>query len=124
VLGVSAVGEDGRIGHLEVPFAVDRTLSALSLTTPLLTPNGDGTDDSLGVGFTLSAASVVTVQIEQSGTVVASVFSGQLPAGPSELFWDGSTPGGPAASGSYDAAVIVSGPFGITRHAAAFTISR
>jgi N-acetylmuramoyl-L-alanine amidase-like protein/flagellar hook capping protein FlgD len=123
VLSIAAVGEDGRTGHLEASLAVDRSLSGLSLTTQLLTPNGDGADDSLGIGFTLSVAADVTVQIEQAGAVVASVFAGQLPAGPSQVFWDGTTPNGPAATGVYDTAVIVNGPFGVTRHAAPFTIS-
>jgi hypothetical protein len=120
VLSVSAVGEDGRTGRLEASFAVDRTLSGLSLTTQLLTPNGDGADDALGIGFSLSAFANVTVQIEQAGAVVAPVFAGELPAGASQVFWDG----GSAPSGAYEAAVIVSGPFGVTRHAAPFTIAR
>jgi hypothetical protein len=123
VLTVDAVGEDGRIGRLESPFAVDRTLSGLSLTTQLLTPNGDGTDDTLGIGFSLTVAAVVTVQIEQAGVVVAPVFAGELPAGPSQVFWDGTTPAGAGPDGSYEAAVIVNGPFGVTRHASPFSIA-
>jgi hypothetical protein len=123
VLTVSAVGEDGRTGRVEAPFAVDRTLSGLSLTTQLMTPNGDGADDTLGIGFSLSVAATVTVQIEQAGVAAASVFAGQLPAGPSQVFWDGTTPAGSAPDGSYEAAVIVNGPFGVTRHSAPFTIA-
>ena len=66
----------------------------------------------------------MAVQIEQAGALVATVFTGPLPAGPSQVFWDGTTPSGAAPSGSYDAAVIVNGPFGVTRHALPFTISR
>jgi N-acetylmuramoyl-L-alanine amidase-like protein len=123
VLTVAAAGEDGRTGRLEVPFAVDRTLSGLSLTTQLVTPNGDGADDTLGIGFSLSVAATVTVQIEQAGVAAATVFAGELPAGPSQLFWDGNTPTGAAPDGSYEAAVIVNGPFGVTRHATPFTIT-
>jgi hypothetical protein len=122
VLSISATGEDGRTGSLAAPFGVDRTLSGLSLTTQLLTPNGDGADDTLGIGFSLSVAATVTVQIEQAGVVVASVFGGQLPAGASQVFWDGTTPTGSAPDGSYEAAVIVDGSFGVTRHATPFTI--
>jgi hypothetical protein len=123
VLTVSAVGEDGRTGSLAAPFGVDRTLAGLSLTTQVLTPNGDGVDDTLGIGFSLAVAATVTVQIEQSGAVVASVFAGQLPAGASQVFWDGTTPSGSAPDGAYEAAVIVNGPFGVTRHATPFTIA-
>jgi hypothetical protein len=123
VLTVSAVGEDGRTGSLAAPFGVDRTLAGLSLTTQVLTPNGDGVDDTLGIGFSLAVAATVTVQIEQSGVVMASVFAGQLPAGASQVFWDGTTPSGSAPDGAYEAAVIVNGPFGVTRHATPFTIA-
>jgi hypothetical protein len=123
VLTVSAAGEDGGTASLTAPFAVDRTLSGLSLTTQLLTPNGDGADDTLGIGFSLAVAATVTVQIEQAGVVVASVSAGPLPAGPSQVFWDGTTPSGSASDGAYEAAAIVNGPFGVTRHATPFTIS-
>jgi flagellar hook assembly protein FlgD len=123
-LTVVATGEDGRTGRATAAFAIDRTLSGLSLTTAVLTPNGDGSDDTLGIGFTLAAAvSAVTVQIEQSGTVVATVFTGPLPAGASQVFWDGTTATGPAPDGSYEAAVLVRGVYGETRHAAPFTIA-
>ena len=109
--------------NVTAPFSVDRTLSGLALTTAVLTPNGDGSDDTIGIGFTLAAAADVTVQIEQAGLVVATVFAGPLPAGNSQVFWDGTTPAGPALDGAYDAAVLVKGPFGETRHAASFTIA-
>ena len=123
-LSISAVGEDGRTGHVEAPFSIDRTLSALSLTTQVLTPNGDGSDDTIGIGFALAVAADVTVQVEQAGAVVATVFAGPLPAGTSQVFWDGTTPSGVAPNGAYEVAVLVKGPFGTTRHAAPFTIAR
>jgi hypothetical protein len=122
VLTIDAAGEDGRTGTLQAPFAIDRTLSALALSTQALTPNGDGVDDTLGISFTLAATVYVTVQVEQAGVVVATVFSGQLSVGPEQLVWDGTTPAGPAPDGAYELAVIVTGPFGVTRHAAAFSI--
>jgi hypothetical protein len=121
---VSAAGEDGRTGRLEVAFAVDRTLSGLALSTQNLTPNGDGVDDTLGISFTLATPANAVIQIEQAGAVVASVSSGSLPAGPSQLVWDGTTPSGPAPAGTYDAVVLVDGPLGRSRHALSFTIVR
>jgi hypothetical protein len=122
-LSVAAVGLDGRSSRLEAPFAIDRTLSGLMLTTPVLTPNGDGVDDTEGISFTLATDANVTVQIEQMDLVIASVFSGSLPAGTSQVFWDGTAGAGPAPPGTYEAAVIVDGPFGQTRHSAPFTVS-
>jgi N-acetylmuramoyl-L-alanine amidase/FlgD Ig-like domain len=119
---VVAVGADGRSASLEAPFAIDRTLSAPALTTSLLTPNGDGVDDTLGISFTLATDAQVTVQIEQAGTVVAAVFGGLLPAGPSQIVWDGTTPAGPAPPGTYEAVVLVNGLFGATRRALTFAL--
>jgi hypothetical protein len=122
-LSVSAVGEDGRTGRLTASFAVDRTLSGLGLATTTITPNGDGVDDTLGLSFTLARDANVLVQIEQVGAVAAIVFSGPLPAGAAQFTWDGSTPSGPAPPGTYDAVVLVDGPYGRTRHAVSFTVS-
>jgi hypothetical protein len=123
-LSVSATAEDGRAVTLAAPFAVDLTVSGLALSTASLTPNADGTDDTLGISFTLATGANVLVQIEQSGTFVASVFSGPLPAGPAQVSWDGTTPTGPAPAGTYDAVVLVDGPFGRTRHVASFALTR
>jgi YD repeat-containing protein len=123
-LTISAVGEDGRTGRAQASFAIDRTLSGLVLSTPTITPNGDGVDDSLGIGFTLAASAYVTIQIEQVGAVVASVFAGPLPPGSQQVVWDATIAGTPAAAGAYVVAVIVGGPFGETRHEAAVTVAR
>ena len=123
VVSISAAAPDGQSATLTATLSVDRTLSGLAVTPSVLTPNGDGSDDTLAIAFTLATAADATVQIEQAGTAVATVFTGQLPAGPSQLSWDGTIAGGPAPGGAYEAAVIVSGPFGETRHAAAFTVS-
>lgn len=106
--------------RLSAPFTIDRTLTAFSLTTANLTPNGDGADDTVGIGFSLATSVNVMVQIEQNGALVATVFSGVLPAGPQTVYWDGGT----AATGTYEAAVYVDGPFGRTRHAAALAVTR
>jgi hypothetical protein len=118
-LTVVASAEDGRSARAQASFAIDRTLSGLTLSTALLTPNGDGVDDSVAIGFTLAADADVTVQVERDGAAAATVFAGSLPAGPQQLAWDGSG----LPDGSYVVAVIVNGPFGQTRHEAALTIT-
>ncbi len=112
----------GQTATATAPLAVDRTLSGLTLSTSILTPNADGSAGTLAIGFTLAVPAQVTVQVEQAGVVVTTVVSEQLPAGPGQVTWDGSTPAGPAAAGTYDVAVIVQGPLGQTRHAASFAI--
>jgi hypothetical protein len=122
-LAISATAfVDGRTMTLEAPFAIDRTLTGLALSTAAFTPNGDGVDDTLGINFTLSIQVYVTVQIEQAGILVATVFTGPLPGGLSQIHWDGTTPAGPAVPGTYDAVVIVDGIYGQTRHSASFTL--
>jgi hypothetical protein len=123
-LVVSAVGDGGRTGRLVAPFAVDRTLTGLALSTSTLTPNGDGIDDSLGISFTLAGPANVVLQIEQAGALIARVVTESLLAGAAQLTWDGTTPSGPAPAGTYDAVVLVDGPFGRTRHAVSFTVVR
>jgi N-acetylmuramoyl-L-alanine amidase/FlgD Ig-like domain len=123
-LTVSAVGEDGQTGRAQASFSIDRTLSSLALSTGTITPNGDGADDSVQIGFTLSAPADVTVQVEQGGAVVASVFSGPLGPGSQQVTWDAASGGVPVPAGAYVVAVIVGGPFGETRHEAAVTVVR
>ena len=123
-LTISAAGQDGRTGALTGSFSVDRTLSALTLTSGTLTPNGDGSDDAITIGFTLAVPAETIVQIEQAGSVVATLLAGSLPAGGAQFTWDGTATAGPAPDGPYEAVVIVNGPFGETRHAAPLTIKR
>jgi flagellar hook assembly protein FlgD len=123
VLTVSAAGEDGRTGSAQAAFAIDRTLTGLMLSTPTITPNGDGADDSLEIAFTLNAAADVTIQVEQNGAVVAPIFAGPLSPGTQSVQWDGTSGGTPVAAGSYVVAVIVRSPFGETRHEVAVTVA-
>jgi flagellar hook assembly protein FlgD len=91
---------------------------------PVLSPNGDGADDTIAIAFTLATPANAVVQIEQAGLVLATVFAGVLPAGTSQFSWDGVLlTGAVAPAGTYDAAVVVDGPFGQTRHAVSFTVS-
>jgi hypothetical protein len=123
VLTITASADDGRSGRVEAPFAIDRTLTGLILSTPAISPNGDGSDDSLEIAFTLNAGADVTVQVEQNGVAVASVFTGPLSPGTQSIVWDGTSGGVPVAAGSYVVAVIVRGPFGETRHEVPVTVS-
>jgi hypothetical protein len=70
----------------------------------------------------LSASADVTVQVEQGGVVIASVFSEPLGPGSQQVAWDGTSGGAPVSAGVYVVAVIVRGPFGETRHEATVTV--
>ena len=54
--------------------------------------------------------------------MVASVFAGPLPAGPAQVVVGRTAPRCP--TGTYDAVVLVDGPFGTTRHSLPFTLTR
>jgi len=58
-------------------------LTDLTAEPPVVTPNGDGVDDSSTISYTLSAPATVTaVLIDATGTTVATLFDGLVPAGP------------------------------------------
>jgi N-acetylmuramoyl-L-alanine amidase len=83
------------------PFWVDRTLAAVAATSPAISPNGDGTLETLGLSFRLLAPARVNVRILRGSTVVATLLEADLGAGPAEVSWDGSG----LPDGSYRAAV-------------------
>jgi hypothetical protein len=84
---------------------VTRTLGAASLAPAVLTPNGDGVADELSVTFQLAVPAAVRLRVLRDGKWVATPFSGQLPAGPQSVRWDGTKRVGRALDGPY-AAVI------------------
>jgi hypothetical protein len=83
-------------------LTVDRTLTGLAASSPGVSPNGDGVDDTVAFSFTLSQPASVQVTIDQNGAPVATPFSGSLPAGPSSIAWDGTgSDGARLPEGSY-----------------------
>jgi hypothetical protein len=75
-------------------LVVDRTLTGLAASAAGVSPNADGTDDTVAFGFDLSQPATVQLTIQQNGTAVATPFSGQLPAGPASIAWDGTSSAG------------------------------
>ena len=80
-----------------VPVVVVRAVGGFTVTPSLITPNGDGTDDTATFSFTLFAQAHVVLTV---GTV--TVFSGDLPAGPASIVWDGAG----APPGDYSATLV------------------
>jgi hypothetical protein len=66
----------------------------------------------VALSFALTQAAQVTVTILQGTTPVATLFSGQLQAGPQQLTWDGKGPAGPMPDGTYVAQITVTDPVG------------
>jgi hypothetical protein len=94
------------------PVTVDRTLTGLGPQPAVLSPNGDGIDDSVTFSFQLSQDVSVRLDIEQAGSVVTSPFQGELAAGTHTLGWDGTAGGAPLADGRYVAVFTVTDALG------------
>jgi flagellar hook assembly protein FlgD len=91
---------------------VDRTLTGLQATPLVISPNGDGVNDSTTLSFVLAQSVPLRLDIEQGGVIVGSPFQGQLDAGPHTLTWDGSGFGAPLFDGTYQAVVTITDPLG------------
>src|SRR5262249_40555537 len=100
---VSARRIDGEQALVSRGIVVDRTLAGLAVSPAAISPNGDGHDDTAAFSFTLAQPATVTLRILQDGATVALPFTGPLGAGAQQLVWDGRTPSGPVADGTYQA---------------------
>ncbi|MDX6476846.1 MAG: hypothetical protein QOH95_2357 [Gaiellaceae bacterium] len=101
---------------------VDRTLAALQALPPVISPNGDGVNDSTTLSFQLAQNVPVRLDIVQAGIVVGSPFQDQLGIGPHTLVWDGSGFGAPLFDGTYLATLTVSDQLGDVQLALPITI--
>lgn len=81
---------------------VDRTLAHLSAAPTPFSPNGDGTLDTLAVGFELKRAASVDARVMAGSRRVATLRNGSLSLGKKSFVWDGRESGGsPAADRTY-----------------------
>ena len=70
----------GRLGREARPLPL---LSRARAEPPLITPNGDGIDDSTTISFVLGRAATVTATlVDERGQTLATLFSEPRPAGP------------------------------------------
>jgi hypothetical protein len=105
-----------------VDVIVDRTLAGLQATPTVISPNGDGVNDSTTLAFMLAQNVPVRLDIEQAGVVVGSPFQGQLGVGPHTLVWDGSGFGAPLFDGTYQAVITVTDALGDVQLSVPITI--
>ena len=101
---------------------VDRTLAGLDAMPRVISPNGDGVNDTTTLSFMLAQNVPVRLDIMQAGVVVGSPFSGQLGIGPQTLTWDGSGFGAPLFDGTYQATITVTDQLGDVQLAVPITI--
>ena len=105
-----------------VDVVVDRTLAGLDAMPRVISPNGDGVNDTTTLSFMLAQNVPVRLDIEQAGVVVGSPFSGQLGIGPQTLTWDGTGFGAPLFDGTYQATITVTDQLGDVQLAVPITI--
>jgi len=95
-----------------IEIVVDRTLAGLQESLPVISPTGDGVNDTVTFSFALAQNVPVRVEIVQAGLVVATPFQGQLGVGPHTIDWDGTANGVPLPDGDYLALVTVTDALG------------
>ncbi len=76
-----------------VDVVVDTTLGAFSASPSRVSPNGDGRAERLGIGYTLTRAAGVKVQIRRRGKTIHTVLGATQPAGVHSVLWNGRGPG-------------------------------
>lgn len=115
---VQATDDQNRQSTADQTFLYDVTLTGLSV------PRSVSAQSGLKVGFTLSRAASVTLQIEtQQGAVVSVLPSAQLEAGAGTLVWNGTTTAGAKVPpGVYVARVTDANSIGSVAHTAPFTL--
>jgi hypothetical protein len=91
---------------------VDRTLAGLQASLPVISPTGDGVNDTVTFSFALAQNIPVRLEIMKDGFAVATPFSGQLGVGPHAIDWDGTANGVPLPDGAYLATVTVTDALG------------
>jgi hypothetical protein len=109
---VTATLKDGSSTSQTASVTVDRSLTGPTATAALISPNADGVNDTTTFGFTLAQSLSVQLLIERFGTIVGTVFAGQLGPGPQTIVWDGATGGIRVPDGTYDAVVLVTDALG------------
>jgi uncharacterized protein with LGFP repeats len=108
----------GTIGAKPPPFK----LSGLLATPEVVTPNGDGVDDSSTISYTLSAPATVTAMLlDVTGVPVATLFDGVVPAGPQAFVFYADA----IADGTYEVRVTATSAQGLQVSGSVFiTVTR
>ena len=99
---VTARASRGRQVVAATSIVLSRTLSGFLVTPTVLSPNGDGRNDTAAVSFSLLLPAFARLQVLRGATQVVRPLYGPLAAGPQSLTW----PGG-VRDGDYNVALTV-----------------
>lgn len=102
-------------------IVVDKTISTLGVSAPLISPNGDGYLDSTQFTFSLERTVPIQVTIQRGGAIVATVYTGELGPGPQALVWLGTANGAVLPDGEYQVVVTEIDPLGSVSAIGTFT---
>jgi flagellar hook assembly protein FlgD len=87
----------GRVTTVDLPLVVNRVLASVGRSRSAISPNGDGSGDTVSISYTLKGPASAGVAIERSdGTLVRTVQSptDQAAGDYSGVVWDGKDGGG------------------------------
>jgi len=119
---VTATPASGVPAVSAVRLAVSRTLGLVTVSPPTFSPNGDGRNDELEVGFTLAGPANTRVRIQRDGRWVATTLVADLPSGTHTATWDGTRSTGTLRDGAYTAIVEATDAVGTISFAAPFAV--
>ncbi len=120
---ITARAEDGRVAVGGAAVTVARTLGFVAATPGVLSPDGDGVDDTVVFSFVLDRSAHVTIEVRREGVTLALVFVGELGPGRQAFLWDGTLPSGVAPPGRYQLVVTADGTGGTVSQDAAFEVA-
>ncbi len=98
-----------------VTVVADRTLGGVSASPKVVSPNGDGRVDVLGIGYQLTRSAAVVLQIQRSGNVLRTLRRRSQAAGAYEIEWNGRVHGALLADGTAKVVVRATTPLGTRR---------
>jgi hypothetical protein len=121
-VSVRALGDDGSDVESAIPLTVSRLLGLVSASPVLVSPNGDGRNDTLTVQYDLTAPATVQVQITRQGRWVATPLGVTQPVGHQTFAWDGTRSTGTLRDGPYAATVEAANEIGPASFSVPFTV--
>jgi len=121
-LEVGAKTAAGATGTQTLQLVVYRSLSGYAVGPSPISPNGDGVNESATIAFTLARTVTVQVLLQRAGVTVATIYSGQLGAGPQSIVWNGTGNGVRVPDGAYDVVTTASDAVGSVSFSAPLTV--
>jgi len=105
-----------------IAVTVDRTVATFAATPTVFSPNGDGRSDQITFTVKLVRDAQVRLDAKRGTRLVAPVFAGDVAGAAQPITWDGMTPRGRVADGTYAAVLTTTSSLGTTVHQLPFRV--